>query len=502
MAYRSAEEAWSALHSLRSSLLLRCERYAALTIVKVMLPDGVDLMSMEQSTDYQSIGARCVNHLTNKFMATMFSPSRPFFRAGAGRATQADLKKLNMDESDLAQGLGKIEREAVALLDRRGQRPKLYQIMRNLIVTGNALLCEEGDELRAMGLKYYVVKRNCLGKVITLVIKEEVLFDELDHKAQTELAGMHNPDSKVCHYRWIQWDNDKKKYEMTQWVNTTKLGPAFESRWSSEDMPYHALAWDLTDEADYGTGLVEEYIGALEACSAMAEGVVDGAVAGTEMRWLVNPTGMTSAGDFNKSRNGDALPGRPEDIDSVTVGNAQSITVADTVLTRYEQQLSQGFLLFSGTVRNAERVTAEEIRQQAQELESAYGGVYSMLGRMLQGPVARWLIRGIDKELLKSDLTYTVITGLDALSRGSDLENLRLALTDLANLSALPPDLVGRFQYEKLVDFVGNGRGIDLRSLMKSEDEYKAWLDQQAQQRVAEQAAVNQSKVLPEQGTQ
>lgn len=498
MKYATAEQAWTALHSLRSGLLQRCERYAALTVVKVMLPDGVDLMSMEQSTDYQSIGARCVNHLTNKFMSTMFSPSRPFFRAGAGKKTKADLAKVDMTETDLVQGLGKIEREAVALLDRRGQRPKLYQILRNLIITGNGLLCEEGEELRAMGLKYYVVKRNSVGKVITLVIKEDVLFDELEQRAQAELSGLYSDDSKVSHYRWIKWVDGK--YEMTQWVNTHKLSNTFDGRWSEEDLPYHALAWDLTDEADYGTGLVEEYIGALEATSCLAEGVVDGAVAGTEMRWMVNPTGMTSAEDFNKSRNGDALPGRKEDVDSVTVGNAQSITVADSVLSRYEQQLSQAFLLFTGTVRQAERVTAEEIRLQASELESAYGGVYSMLGRQLQGPVARWLIRGIDPALLKSDLEYTVITGLDALSRGSDLESLRLALGDLAQIAQLPEELQGRLDYEKVTDYVGNGRNIDLRALMKSPEAYQQWQEQQAEMRVAEQAAVNQSKVLPEQG--
>lgn len=500
MAYHSGEEAWTALHALRTTMLNRCERYAALTVVKVMLPDGVDLMSMEQSTDYQSIGARCVNHLTNKFMSTMFSPSRPFFRAGADTETKRDLAKMDMTEDDLVQGLGKIEREAVALLDRRGQRPKLYQTMRNLIITGNSLLCEEGEELRTMGLKYYVVKRDCYGKVIHLVIREEIKFDELDKKVREELAGLHNDDTKVCHYRWVKWNGDNNKYEMTQWVNTTKLSESFDGRWSEEDMPYHALAWDLTDEADYGTGLVEEYIGALEACSAMAEGVVDGSVAGTEMRWLVNPTGMTNADDFNKSRNGDALPGRPEDVNAITVGNAQSITVADSVLSRYEKQLAEGFLLFSGTVRDAERVTAEEIRIQAQELESSYGGVYSMLGRQLQGPVARWLIKGIDKNLLKQGLSFTVITGLDALSRGSDLENLRLALGDLAALSQLPPDLIGRFEYQKLAAYVGNGRNIDLLALMKSEDDYNAWLDKQAQQRVAEQAAVNQTKVQSQQG--
>ena len=285
MDYRNAEEAWSALHSLRSNLLLRCGRYSALTIPKVLLPEGLDLMSTEQSTDYQSMGARCVNHLTNKLMTTMFSPSRPFFRAGAGKKTKEQLAKLGMTETALQQGLGRIERESTALLDRRGQRPKLYQTARNLIVTGNSLLVLGKEDLRTMGLRYYVVKRNAAGKVITVVVKEEVKFDELEDAAREELAGRHSDDCKVCHYRWIRWEDGK--YVMDQWVNTYKLSEKFSARWAEADLPYLALTWDLADESDYGTGLCEDYIGALEATSTLAESVVDGAVAGTEMRWMV-----------------------------------------------------------------------------------------------------------------------------------------------------------------------------------------------------------------------
>ena len=40
--YRSAQEVWSALDGKRQSLLTRVERYAALTIPKVLLPTGFD----------------------------------------------------------------------------------------------------------------------------------------------------------------------------------------------------------------------------------------------------------------------------------------------------------------------------------------------------------------------------------------------------------------------------------------------------------------------------
>lgn len=492
MQSNTAEQEWTRLDGERSTLISRCENYAALTIPKICLPNGFDMNNAEQSLDYQSDGARCVNSLTNKFMMTMFSPSRPFFRAGADAATKAELAKVDMTEADLADGLGQIEREAVRQLDRKGQRPKLYQILRHLIITGNGLLYLGKDQMRVMGVKYYVVKRNAEGKVITLVIREKMCVEELTQDVQDEINPPKHHDTEVCLYKWIRFEDGR--YKMTTWVDNQKLSDKFDGNWSEDDLPYRALAWDLADEADYGTGLVEEYIGALEATSVLAEAVVDGSVLGTEFRWMVNPTGLTTAQDLNESKNGDALPGRPEDVDAVQGGNPQAVATADGVLQRYQKQLAEGFLLFSSTVRNAERVTAEEIRQQAQELESSYGGVYSMLGNILQAPVARWCLTGVDTKLLSGGLEYTIITGLDALSRGGDLENLRLALNDLAGVAALPPEFQGRVKFNAIAAYVGNGRGIDLRPFLKSDDEYAAYLQQQQQSRVAEQAAVNASQ--------
>jgi hypothetical protein len=69
----------------------RVERYAALTINKVCLPEGFNAESTDQTHDYQSAGAQGTNHLTNKVMLALFAPSRPFFRVAAGPDSTAQL---------------------------------------------------------------------------------------------------------------------------------------------------------------------------------------------------------------------------------------------------------------------------------------------------------------------------------------------------------------------------------------------------------------------------
>lgn len=471
MKANTAAQMWAACDGLRRGMLTRMERYAALTIPKVLLPSGFNHESTDQTHDYQSIGAEAVNHISNKLMLAMFAPSRPFVKLKAGKKAMAEAEAMGVTQTQLDAILAKGERDAIAELDSRGQRPKLFQIMRHLVVTGNVLLVLAKDGIRVIGIRNYVVKRNIAGEVMHIVIREQIKFDELDSKIVDLLGRQHSEDSTVEFFKWVKRERNGA-YTMTQWVNGAKLPKEYDGRWPAERCPYQVITWDLADEANYGTGLVEEYIGDLEAISTLSESVVDGAVQGTEYRWMVNPTGMTSVDDLNNSENGDALPGMPEDVKATQGGNPEAINVASAVLDKYERRVSRGFLMGSAVIRDAERVTQEEVRLTAQELETAYGGVYATLAASLQAPVARWLFDSIDIDLKGADLDVTIITGLDALSRNGDLENFRAAMGDMAAIVTVPPELSARIKWEEIAAFVGQGRNIDLARFLLTDKEF------------------------------
>lgn len=488
--YETASQVWQRLYGIKQPLMTRIERYASLTIPKICLPVGFDAESTDQTHDYQSVGAQGTNHLTNKIMLALFAPSRPFFRVGVGPSTAKEIEAIGMGPEALAPILAKMERDAVAELDTRGQRPKLYALTRHLIIAGNVLLFLGKKELRVQGLRNFSVKRDSKGMVHTLIIKECLQFDELEADVRAACVGKYQDNTKVDHYKLIR-RLPSGDYGMSQWIDEHRLPTKFDGKWSPDNLPYRVLTWDLDDENDYATGLVEEYAGDLEALSVLSEAVVDGAVLGTEYRWLVNPTGQTSADDLNKSQNGDALPGIPADIAPTQGGNPMAIQTADGVMQRYEKRIALGFLMQSAVTRDAERVTAEEIRQTAQELETSFGGVYSALAQIVQKPIALWLLQDLPGGLTikGKDFTVSVITGLDALSRNGDLENLRAALADLGNTLTLPPQLLGRIKFEPLAKFVGDGRGIDLTPFLMNDQEYQTALAQQQQARVAEAGA-------------
>lgn len=488
----SADAVWSRLDGKKRPLLTRCENYASLTIPKVCLPEGFDPESTDQTHDYQSIGAQAVNNVVNKLMLSMFAPSRPFFKMGLKDQSQMSRRiKENGMDVDVQTILSGMERKAVAAFESSGQRPKLFQGLRHLVVTGNVLLILDKPAIRVMGIRYYNVKRTADGRVHTLVIRERVKFNELDLEVQQAVMGYNSPEGEVEHYKLICL-LPSGNYHMTQWVGSQKLPMKFDGKWTPEKLPYRVLAWDLADESDYGTGLVEEYVADLEAASVLSEAVVNGGVLGAEYRWLVNPTGMTTADDFNVSKNGDALAGREEDIKATQGGNPEAIKVAQAVLDVYEKRIGRGFLVGSAVVRASERTTAEEVRLTANELETSFGGVYSTLAPTIQLPMSHWLIAKIDTRILGSSIEITIVTGLDALSRNGDLENLRLALSDMAQLTQAPESLQERIDWDVMWKFVCQGRGVDItQNFLLTQDQVNK--NRAAQAQVQANANVSQA---------
>src|SRR3546814_2492606 len=106
---------------------------------------------------------------------------------------------------------------------------------------------------------------------------------------------------------------------------------------------------------------------------------------------------------------------------SLQLDKTMDFSVASQVAERLELRLSHAFMLQSGTVRNAERVTAEEIRAMAQELENVLGGVYTVLSAEFPLPLIRRILyvlirQGEAPELPKS-VVPTVVTGFEAMGR-------------------------------------------------------------------------------------
>ena len=71
------------------------------------------------------------------------------------------------------------------------------------------------------------------------------------------------------------------------------------------------------------------------------------------------------------------IQGRPEDVGVVQVGKTADFQTASNLATQIEKRILEAFLVMN--IRQAERVTAEEVRLTQLELEQSLGGLYSLL---------------------------------------------------------------------------------------------------------------------------
>jgi hypothetical protein len=491
MAYAgNAQGRWNQLHGARRGLISRCEQYAAYTLPKLCLPPGYDQNSTELAHDYQAVGAQAVNHLSNKMMLALFAPSRPFFRLDATTAMTKQLDALQAPQTEITAMLAKGEQAAVKALDKLALRPKLYEVLKHLIVIGNVLLCLDDEGVRVLGIKKYCVRRSMTGEVLELLIADQVLFDELEPDVQDAISKhtSYTDEAQVTLYKWIKRDANKD-YVMEQWVDNHKLPKEFGGKWPANLLPYRVLTWDLSDEAHYGTGLVEDYSADFAGLSILSKAQVMGAVLASEFRWLVNPAGMTKAEDLENSENGAAIPGQEGDITLLQSGKSADLQITMNMTAEYVNRIGRGFLLGAQGIRDAERVTAEEIRLVANELETALGGAYSRTAADLQVPLAYWLMAEAGIPADGSGFEATVITGLDALSRTGDLEDLKMWVADMAALAAMPEPLLQRLKVDALAQAFAAPRRVDISNFLKSGEEMQAEQAQAQQQELEANAA-------------
>ena len=140
--------------------------------------------------------------------------------------------------------------------------------------------------------------------------------------------------------------------------------------------PWLVLRFNTVDGEDYGRGRVEEFIGDL-SLDGLSQALVEGASVASKVVFLVSPSATTKPGTLAKAGNGAIIQGRPEDVGVVQVGKTADFSTAANLAATIEKRILEAFLVMN--VRNAERVTAEEVRLTQLELEQSLGGLFSLL---------------------------------------------------------------------------------------------------------------------------
>ncbi len=476
--YYSASAEWSDLESKRTGKVSRAERLAEVSIPSVCTDDSYNTGQDDLTNGTSSLGSQCATHLVNKLMLAMFGSSRPFFRLALPEAEDKQLAEAaGITPDQLTDMLAQGERDATLELEMIGGRDVLYEIITHLVVVGDILLdLSDKKDIQAHPLRNYVVRRDRKGAPVCIIIRECILGQDLDEDLRKYAPGAGNNSE---HYLFHRIKRRKGKMVMDVALDGVPLPyREYGGSWSIEDCPYIPLTWRLPLRQHYGVGRVEEYYRDFASFEIMSEAMGDGAVLAAQFRWLANPGGITRPEDMAASINGAVIPGVKGDLELVAANIGQQLSTVLTMSQEYSRRLGAGFLINSAVTRDAERVTAEEIRIQAQELEQSLGGVYSRLAKDIQQPLSRWLLKRIDLSIKGTKIVPVVMTGLDALSRNADLERLMMWLQDVTNLGAIPPEQRARLNEATIIADMAAGRGVNTKRYLASAEEVQARMQQ------------------------
>ena len=483
----AAEGLYTRLCGERAPYLDRARDASKLTIPTIM-PDEGHTAHTRQDTPYQSVGARGVNNLSSALLLSLLPPNAPFFRLVVDQAALNDIEAEVGGEAlkpQIESSLAKIERSVVAEIETQALRVHVYEALRHLITCGNVLLHlpEEGG-MRVIHLDRYVVKRGPMGEVLKIIVKEsiapELLPKKLKELVPVTKSSMGTDDS-VDMYTCVQ-TLPNGKIKVFQEIGGT-IVPGSEGTFDAEKSPYMPLRMNRTHGEDYGRGYIEQYMGDLASLESLMMSIVEASAAAAKVLFLVAPNGVTRSRVLAEAKNGAIVEGSAGDVSCLQVNKAADFSITYQTVQTISDRLSYAFLLTDNAIRNAERVTAAEVRLVQQSIERQLGGIYSVLSQEFQLPLVNRIMDQMraDNRLpdLPSDLVRpTIITGVEALGRGHDLNKMDEFLVGVGQL--LGPEILGQYvNYREYMDRRAMALGLDTDGLIRSEEEIQAQQQQQ-----------------------
>ncbi|MCY1708363.1 portal protein [Pannonibacter sp. SL95] len=481
---KSIEQRFNEYDGKRGTLLRNCEQYAAWTLPYLFPKEHNQPDNQEILNPPETIGARGVNHLANKVVTAMFRPQGPFFRLRLDAATRRKVKAAKGSNADkvfaqLESDFADLEKEAIEHLDMVEFRPIATLAAKYLIVTGNALMFHPPKGApQVYSLRDYVIIRDLSGEVIELITRESKAFETFHPDVQQQIRSLRADKKEIAAtdditvYTQVILEDDGR-YHAKQEAGGVALKLA-DAAWPRHLLPWIPLVWNRIRGANYGHGLVSEYAKAFHSINVLEDALL--AIAGvvSDIKFLVNPASHLDVVELNNSPPGSYHPGKEGDVTQITLDKYNDLQFLQNQIDRYERRLGEVFMLNSAVTRDAERVTAEEIRRQAYELETSFGGMYSQQAMQWQVPTANILLYQIGFDSRLNGIEPQIITGMDSLSRQGEMENIHMWLADLALLEQLPEDVRARISIERYGEFTGAARQVNYKQIMKTEDELKA----------------------------
>lgn len=492
--YGHAQTEWDRLDThkrgLKDNLWRQC---AELTIPTLYFANGTT-ESYEIKTNYNSLGADCVNRLSSKLTEALLPQTGNFFRLLPFSEIKDTLTPEQLLQLDTE--LSKTEQTINTLIGIQGLTTPLYEAVKLLIVLGNTLLYKKkSDTFIVYNPRDYCVERDFSGNPMTVIIKSSIDTRLLpaefhkNEKKEGEKEEYETEDIYTCVYRI-----DSKRWIAYQEVDDKVLESTI-VYYTNDTVPYIPLRWSFVHNEDYGRGLVELFLGDLRSLENITKGIVESASIAIKTLFGIPGGVPIKPKDLSDAKNGDIIIADLSKVTKLQSEKSTDLNIAFKLQETIEARINRAFLNFQA--RDSERTTMAEIRATVKELDAAFGGTYAVLARDLQVPLLKILLSEVSTDALKYT-TPSIITGANSISREKDIENLNSLMQGIA---VFGPEIISKYlKVDSYISELAKSLGIDANKIVKSQEEQAQ--EQQAAMEAEQQAAMQQEQTaqLPAEG--
>lgn len=450
--------------------------------------DGVN------TTGWQSFGSEVTNHLKNKLVMTLFPPHTSFAKLELSPKAKALLKEGEINVIDEQKSLVNAEKQALLEHENMSGRVGLGEAIEHLIVGGTTCVyVPEAEEAKVINypLDRFVNRRDKSGNLLELIVEESQSIDMFDPSIQliikSKMRDNKNQDEDdIKLYTHSVLKNGF--YYIEQEVVGVKIGER--QRIKADKFRFIVLRWKTNYGEDYGRSHVEQYAGDFHVIQFLSEAIAKGMILMADVKYLIKPGSVTDVDHLIESPTGEFIYGNIDDIGVLQLEKYADFTPIAQVLEKYETRVGKAFL--KNIVRQSERTTMYEIRKDALELESALGGVYTLLATTLQRPYFRIMLDRVGFDLPKELVNTVITTGIEALSKETEADKFMQWTEAMVAAGQLPEGVQRRLKWGDFSNYTANQLSLDLPFMMTEEEfaeQMKAEEAKAQQQQLAEGAA-------------
>jgi len=499
----SAEGRYSQLKSDRNNAESRAKQCATLTLPTLYKEVSKGKSSSSRTTPYQGTGARCVNSLSARLLLALFPANANFFKLSPdGMDANQLAEQAGIQQGELEMGLAEIERTVINDIETSGMRGRLGLGLKHLVTTGNVLMYvpDEGNA-KMYPLTRYVVDRDGMGSVLEIITLDSIAPSTLGNELKASLGldekkGGKNdsgPEQDVELYTRIYRDGEL--WQVYQEVNGNIVAGS-QGTYPIDACPWIPLRIPEEDGEDYGAGLIYDYYGDFDALEKLSKAILKGAAAAAKVLWALDENASIRPKTITEAESGDVLRFKAEQLKAVSQEKYADFNFVGQHIDKLIARLEMAFGVRTSIQRQGERVTAEEIRYLAQELEDVLGGIYSILAEDLLLPLVRRIMYRLTRTRRLPDLPPglikpRIVVGVAALGRGQDMRKI-MEWAQAAQQVLTPQVFSSRVDAGELMARMGAASDLTMKGLIKSDEQ----MAQEQQDATAHQAAIRAAPTI------